>query len=346
MNPVKSSDAVFSPTIRASILRPLLVFIQENPGKNKALLKRTGLSEQLINDPYAPVPLRAYLELFEDAASFDPLLGVKLGMKIRPGDAGPIGLLMAQSATIARGLQVFVRYCAALQTSTMVILDEFEDDLVLAYRVDAFPDLLKRQDSEFTMACICGLIRSCFDSKWRPTEVHFTHASNGNDDALKRNFGSEIRFNQSINRMIFNKSKALVIKRVEDSDLTNMIEHHLNDLIIRDNQDVSLVEKVKLLIRIHLGVKPVNLENIAACLQIFPRTLQRQLVAEGMNFRDLLLQERMRIATTMLHEGSASIELIAGYLGYADATVFWRAYKDYSGLPPTEERAKKRRIAR
>lgn len=334
------------PTVRASVLRPILACIGNDPARQRALLKTVGLPQRLIDDPYASIPFHTYLSLFEAAATAtgDPLLGAKLGFAVRPGDLGPSGLLMAQAGTIAKGLQVFTRFISALQTATTIVLNEVDEQLVWAYRVEEPLEISRRQDSEFTLACVCGLTRSLFDPKWRPIEVHFEHPSNDNDYELKKIFGADIKFDQAINRLILDKDQTTQIYRVEDRDLIALIERHLNDLILQDNKDDSSAEQVRLLIRLHLGIRPVSLMDIADTMHMLPRTLQRRLIAEGTNFRNLLLQERVRVANTMLRESNASISQIASTLGYADATVFWRAYKDHTGLSPTEERHKKAKI--
>lgn len=342
MKPAKNNKNQSFPTVRASVLRPLLACFGNAPHQQRALLKTAGIPKRLTDDPYASISFRTYLSLFEAAviATKDPLLGAKLGFAVRPGDLGPSGLLMAQAGTIFKGLQVFTRFISALQTSTTIVLNELDEHFIWAYRIEGPLEISKRQDSEFTLACVCGLIRSLFDPKWRPVEVHFEHSSNDNDNELKKIFGTDIKFDQAINRLIVDKDQATQIYRLEDRDLIALIERHLSDLVLKDTQNETSIEQVKLLIRLHLGIRPISLTDIAEILHVLPRTLQRRLIAEGTNFRNLLTHERVKVANTMLHESNASISQIASTLGYADATVFWRSYKEHTGHSPTEERLK------
>jgi AraC-like DNA-binding protein len=76
-----------------------------------------------------------------------------------------------------------------------------------------------------------------------------------------------------------------------------------------------------------MGVRPANLESIAAGLKLPPRSLQRRLAEEGVSIRELTQRHRMQMAAALLSEGGMSVEAIAASLGYADGTAFWRAHK-------------------
>jgi hypothetical protein len=208
-------------SIRASVLQPVMAFLAPDPGKLRQLLEQNGLDAAQVQDPYAPIPLAAYLGLYEDAAriSGDPILGARLGHSIRPGDLGPVGLLVVQAGTIRRGLGALARFTSALQSMTKVALHDVDDRLIWSYRIETSLNLPRRQDSEFTLACACGLIRAAFDARWRPLEVQFEHPSIGRDSALQKLFGAPVRFGQPINRILVNATDAARQRRTEDMDL-------------------------------------------------------------------------------------------------------------------------------
>lgn len=327
-------------SIRASVIRPILNYFAQEKSDLARLLRQSGLSPLVAEDPYAPIPLPAYLTLFEGAAAMtgDPLLGAKLGHAIHPADLGPLGMLVAQAGSVRRCINVFTRFTNALQTATAVSLLDSAETLLLAYRIEGAPLSLRRQDNEFTLACICGLIRSSFDARWRPLEVHFEHEANAQATALQRLFGAPIRFSQSVSRLLVNASDADLIRKSEDTALVELIETHLRDLLAHTGEPANLSEQVHTLIRLQMSVQRSNLETLAAGLGIPPRSLQRRLAAEGTSVRALLQQCRMQMAQTMLAEGQVSIEHVANALGYADGTAFWRAYKSWTGRAPSHRR--------
>jgi AraC-like DNA-binding protein len=321
-------------SIRAVVLQPVLAHFARQPEKLAHLLEQNGLPPALTLDPYAPIPLTAYLGLFEAAAraAGDPMLGARLGHAIRPGDLGPVGLLVAQAGSIANGLAALARFTAALQSTTTAALHRLDDMLIWSYRIES--RLPRRQDSEFTLACACGLIRGAFDPRWRPVEIQFEHAATTKDTALETLFGAPVRFGQSANRLILAASDAALPRRQEDRDLILLIERHLSDLIAVGGEAATMAEQVSSLIRLYMGVRPANLETIAAGLKLPPRSLQRRLAEEGVSIRELTQRHRMQLAAALLSEGGMSVEAIAATLGYADGTAFWRAHKKWTGFAP------------
>jgi AraC-like DNA-binding protein len=320
------------------VLQPVLGHFAQQPYKLTKLMDQNGLHPGLIQDPYAPIPLTSYLGLFEAAAkaSGDPILGARLGHDIRAGDLGPVGLLVAQAGTIGHALAALARFTSALQSATTVTLHRLEDMLIWSYRIETTPALARRQDSEFTLACACGLLRSAFDPRWRPAEIHFEHASIGKDAALEKLFGAPVRFGQAANRLMVQTADAARPRRQEDRDLIMLIERHLSDLIAVGGEAATMAEQVQSLIRLYMGVRPINLDTIAAGLKIAPRSLQRRLAAEGVSIRELTQRHRMQMAAALLSEGGMSVEAIAVSLGYADGTAFWRAHKKWTGFAPRQ----------
>jgi AraC-like DNA-binding protein len=325
-------------SIRAVVLQPVLGHFARRPQILAELLERNGLSAGLLEDPYAPIPLTSYLGLFEDAARVagDPMLGARLGHAIRPGDLGPVGLLVAQAGSIGAGLASLARFTAGLQSGTTAALHRLDDVLIWSYRIEGAPALARRQDAEFTLGCCCGLIRGAFDTRWRPVEIQFEHAAAGREGALEKLFGAPVRFGQSANRLMVRTADAALVRRQEDRDLILLIERHLSDLIAVGGERTTMAERVQSLIGLYMGVRPVSLQTIAAGLKISARSLQRRLAAEGVCLRELTERHRMRMADALLAEGGMSVEAIAAALGYGDATAFWRAYKKWTGVAPRE----------
>ncbi len=73
------------------------------------------------------------------------------------------------------------------------------------------------------------------------------------------------------------------------------------------------------------------------------RSFQRGLAAEGTTLRDLVRAYRQWLAETRLDAGGATMTQIAQAMGYSDATVFWRAFKGWSGSPPAAFRRRRDR---
>jgi AraC-like DNA-binding protein len=84
-----------------------------------------------------------------------------------------------------------------------------------------------------------------------------------------------------------------------------------------------------------LDKSPPTLDRMAASFGMSERTLRRKLVDEGMPFRDLLDRVRQDVLKLYFMENTRSLGEIAMLLGYSDLSAFTRAYKKWTGTPPS-----------
>ncbi|WP_310626864.1 AraC family transcriptional regulator ligand-binding domain-containing protein [Limnohabitans sp.] len=81
----------------------------------------------------------------------------------------------------------------------------------------------------------------------------------------------------------------------------------------------------------------LRLEDIAQCMHVSLRTLHRMLVREGIDYSQLLDQDRRNWSIQMLKQGASS-EAISLVVGLSDARSFRRAFRRWTGLSPAEFR--------
>lgn len=323
--------------IRASALTPLFEHLAQSEGDVADFLSRHGLARTILSDPYSVLPLAHYVRLFEKAAQElnEPNLGVRLGLKIRPADMGPMGVLFSLSPTVKVGFDRLSSNVKALQGGTQSSLFEVGEDLIWSYRISDLSLWPRRQDAEYTMVSNCQLVRSCFAADWRPVEVHFEHGEEADPALLQRIFRAPVLFRQSGNRFIMRRDDSDRVFRTENRGLTNILEHHIADLIGEANDDDTITDQVRALIGLYLGQRPVTLPVLARDLRMSPRNLQRRLTEEGASLRDLLAQHRQQMAKVYLSQKGARVSEVARALGYADETAFWRAFRNWTGEEPS-----------
>jgi AraC-like DNA-binding protein len=94
---------------------------------------------------------------------------------------------------------------------------------------------------------------------------------------------------------------------------------------------------VSLMLREAQTLQP-TVQQLAALLNMAPRTLARRLADEGINFRELSNRIRHERACAMLADPLLPLHQIAYQLGYGDITAFIRGFRRASGLTPAEYR--------
>ncbi|WP_083241389.1 helix-turn-helix transcriptional regulator [Methyloceanibacter stevinii] len=90
----------------------------------------------------------------------------------------------------------------------------------------------------------------------------------------------------------------------------------------------------------------VSIHGTAARLGVSPRTLQRRLQSNGLNYRNLVELVRRKYAFLLLRRTSLTITEIAMELGYSEHANFARAFRRWTGHSPKLYRQQIQAVAR
>jgi AraC-like DNA-binding protein len=335
-------NTVSTAIIRASVLGPLVRSL-DGVGRTDALLAAHGLSRQGLADPYAPIPLARYVALFEAAAMAlsDPLIGLKLGLAVRPADLGPLGLLFTAAPTPRLAVTRLCDLLSALQGGTQAALQRKEAVTVWTYRIDDDAIWPRRLKTRHPAAAICGLLRAIAGASLRPAEVAFEHDGPPGSAAHERLLQAPVIFGQAANRMTFGNAELDRALPSANPGLALVLERHVADLMRGPETDADLIQSVRRLIGAQLGQERITIERLAAGLGLSPRTLQRRLGESGTSVRALLREHRLAMADLRMGSSGLSQSDIAEALGYADGTAFWRAFKSWTNTTPSAFRREK-----
>ena len=89
-----------------------------------------------------------------------------------------------------------------------------------------------------------------------------------------------------------------------------------------------------------------SLQTVATQLDVSPRSLQRQLMASGTNFRELVLAVRLQTACQLLVDSELSLTEISCRLGYSGPSGFSRVFKKLMKVQPVVYRRRQRAATR
>lgn len=102
---------------------------------------------------------------------------------------------------------------------------------------------------------------------------------------------------------------------------------------------ISLEEQVVALIKEALIFDEPTRQQIASLLNVSVRTLQRHLQKEGHTFKSLLANTRIELCREYLKDRRFSCSDMAFLLGYRDPSQFFKAFKSWFGVTPSQYRA-------
>jgi AraC-like DNA-binding protein len=103
----------------------------------------------------------------------------------------------------------------------------------------------------------------------------------------------------------------------------------------------SILDQVKAVLGPMLASGRPELAGVASELGLSARTLQRRITEAGTSFRDLVADARRDLSHRLLADPSTDIDETAYLLGFQDVTSFYRAFRDWEGVPPGEWRSQR-----
>ncbi|MEZ5466713.1 MAG: AraC family transcriptional regulator ligand-binding domain-containing protein [Lysobacterales bacterium] len=120
----------------------------------------------------------------------------------------------------------------------------------------------------------------------------------------------------------------------EDTTMWRFFETNLRRRLSDVDATASISERIHAVLLAMLPAGLSSIEEAARRLAISPRSLQRLLQRESVNYQDVLNHTRRELAHHYLARSSMSLGEIAYLLGYRDGNSFTRAFKQWTGATP------------
>jgi AraC-like DNA-binding protein len=287
-------------------------------------------------DAYRQVDLLTIMSVFRKVVEHTKRsdIGLELGQAADLAQMGPWGYLFMNAPNIGAALADFVRYGPVFQTQAHFGMKRGKRRVCLEYSSN-HPEMPGWEiDSEITVGYIIGIVNKLAGRRVILSEVHFDHPPNCKRSVYARLLSIQPSFNRRLNRLYYPLS--LLDEPIHGADplLYAVLHRHMSDLANSMPKENDLIDVISNNIRRGLGSGTTTLEHIASEVGIEPRTLQRQLVKTGTSFQKLFDQIRLELALYYLDRTSLDVTQIAFELGYAEASVFSRAFKRWTGVAP------------
>lgn len=125
--------------------------------------------------------------------------------------------------------------------------------------------------------------------------------------------------------------------RRDAAALDHMLRRALRVMVLPYRRDRLLVERVRQRLRA-AGAHALTAETLAAQLAMSPRTLHRQLAAEGASLQTLKDAQRRQHATELLLRTRQPLKKVAQAVGFRSDKSFIRAFRGWTGTTPEELR--------
>ncbi len=328
---------LYEPTTLASVARLVGETLEKDYGIDPArIFGQVKIDPGKFHRPGSRVPLSKMTRLWDTAVFItdDQQFGLKAGARAEPSDFYVVGHAWLASATLRGGLERLCRYAHVVSTAITRVEVVEEDGMVVF--VESFDDpsiVISRAADEAGLVAFfkfCEMVRR---GPVRPLKVELIFPADTARPYLEEFLQCPVTYDNEREKIYF--SKELFEERLpgyipDVLDSTSQIaEQYLESL----DQSKVAGDVRRLLVQI-LPSGKADQDTIANRLNRSTSTLQRQLSAEGMSYRDILDATRRGLAEKYLRDGGYSQAEIAYMIGFSDQSNFARAFKRWTGLSP------------
>jgi len=240
------------------------------------------------------------------------------------------------SSTLLGAMQRLTRYQRLMSTASVeVSLTETDDSYALS---TVFPDASKSPPKEGIDCGMTALLALCdivAEKEICPLRVELTCPATVHPDAYREALRAPIRFDAAVGIFHFDKETLRAPLPHGAPDVAKATDR-IAEQYIETLDPHKVASQVKRLLIALLPSGKADQELVSSRLNRSMSTLQRQLQAEGLSYRDVLESTRRSLAENYLQDKKHSLAQIAYLLGFSDQSNFSRAFKRWTSMSPKQ----------
>ncbi|MBS7704784.1 AraC family transcriptional regulator [Chelatococcus asaccharovorans] len=267
-------------------------------------------------------------------------LGLLICETTGPSSLGLVGFLLQQAPDVGSALADLVRYLRHSDRGAFTFLNRSKDVVSLGYVIYDGDAPGAAQVYDGAIAIGRNMMKALCGPRWTPTEVWLARPKSASTTRYERFFDAPVRFEAEYSALVFSGFWLDTPLPNADPALRAMLKEQI-DLLEREDGG-TLSEQVRRLLRTVLLTRRGSLDDVRLGLHMTRKTLSRHLAAEGTTFTKLSDEMRFEVARHLLRNTSMPMSGVTAALDYSEASAFSRAFKQWSGVSPTEWRRQNR----
>jgi AraC-like DNA-binding protein len=314
----------------------ILPALQELGVDPAPLLKVAGIDPAAFADPAGRVSVVRIGHLLEAsaAATGKPHFGLLAGAHFEMQMLGVLGYVLRNESSVRSALRALVLHLRLHDRGAVAGLSDAVGQMAaVSYGVCTPGTKATGLIDDLALRIGVCILKTICGPGWRPSEVRLAHAAPAEASYYREHFGAPVRFNAPLSMIVF--ERRWLDEPVPDADATLLAL--LRQLIAYAEGSVTrrLNDDVRRVLRSSVLNGTADAGSVAAIFSISDRSLRRRLAEEGTTLHTLIAEARLIVARQLLEETHLSVGEIAAAMHYSDLTAFSRAFRGWTGTPPT-----------
>ena len=334
-------DLASIPMAQGGLSRLAIAYLKRTGVPVAPLLKRVGLTPELIADPEGRLSVRSQITLLDEAAIAlkDDCIGFTMARDFDLREIGLLYYVMASSQTLGEALKRIARY-SKITNEALVFGYREGNRLIVSLSYSGVPRHSDRHQIEFCMFAVIRICRVLTGQNLVPHYFSIAHHRSGGISEMQRFVGTKVEFAAETDEFALDADARDLPLIHSDNYLNNLLRKNCEAALADRRGDLSsLRTKVENAISSMLPHGRVPVKDVARSLGMSERTLARKLSDEGLNFTEILQDLRRDLAVRYLNDRKLHVSKIAWLLGFQEVSAFTHAFKRWTGKTPSEMRA-------
>ena len=303
----------------------------------KYMMRKARLPLAVLDKPDTPLAVASLRRLLEMSAEVSGAedFGLRLAEHGGLTNFGAVGLIVREQATVGEAIEAFSRFIHVHHDGMKLDVARDKQTVTLTLHLRGRQPTAPRQSIDVALGSIHRIIRSLFNSDWRPLEVRLHYPPPRDRKRYQEFFGG---------RVIFNAEADAILLSAHDMERRIPSAHPLIASYLRkrieaiESRPASWDEKVDEVVRILLASGDCTVERVAEHLACTRRTIHRHLAASGTSFSAILEAQRTDLVTQLIEDPGRPLADIAAQLGFSAQSAMARWFRSHFGCTITDWR--------
>ena len=291
--------------------------------------------------PEGSVPLMDMTDLVADIVSANqcPEFPLLFGKWLVGKDTALVGFICENCDNLEESFSMTLRY-SSLGTSNNPVLgsawfsmSEHEDEVQVCVNYSVLE--YEKYGSEMVIARIVSSIRHTVRDDFPFTKITFIHEQQANSEDYQKIFNCPVEFNSTTNSIVFPKKHLGDKVNARQPFAKKILNDYAETLLAREVSKDELLNQINELIIEAMPQGKLGIKYICNKLATSEASLRRKLKDKNTNYTAIVENIRKRLAKEYLKQGE-SVTSVTFLLGFADTSVFTRAFKRWHGIAPSE----------
>lgn len=263
----------------------------------------------------------------------DSLAALRAMLSSRPGCL--VRYLVASQRTVRGAIGQIERFCRLVLDPAVVELRVSSAAATLAV---ATPGALAPRVSEACVLYLVQQLREAAGGALRIAEVRLPASPRAAPDEYERIFGAPVRFDEPAGALVLRPEVLDLPLERGSAGVARIAEAEaLLELEVRSCTTMRGRAEALLRSGLRQGTR-LSRMALARRLVLSPRSLERGLRAEGTSFREIDHEVRRAFAIELVAGSGSPLEDVALRCGFANLPAFSRAFRRWTGTPPSRFR--------